>query len=90
MNKYDDRVKQRAEEMAKATRPELFEEITLEEQGVLIRDYLPAARLSVLREAEQWEEGFAFGYDAGQEYAEPDTEKHLTELGLIPPKTETT
>lgn len=53
-------------------------------------NYILAAQLSIQREAEQWKGGFAFGYDAGQEYAEPDTEKQLIEIGLIPPKTETT
>lgn len=89
MNKYEERVAVRAKEMAKeweennitAKDPDYFD--------LTVIEFIPLARLSVLREAEAFKEGMLI-VDTFLEWKHDDIASEQIERGLIPPQTQTT
>lgn len=60
-DKYEERVRQRAEEMARAWEKEYIKHKDAEHSEQLIIEHMPAARLAVQWEAEAHEQGFRTG-----------------------------
>lgn len=94
MTKYEQKLRDRAEEFAQLDYPEAFKDSpcydTVDafyqlEQDTVIEQYKEMARLSLQREAEAYKMGFNdgdyYGYFAGDEQK---TSEYLQSLGLVP------
>ncbi|RPE05539.1 hypothetical protein EGT74_24455 [Chitinophaga lutea] len=85
MNKYEERVRQRAEEMARAWEKEYIKHKDPEHYEQLIIEHMPAARLAVQWEAEAYTSGYSLGRDMKNDpYSRARLATMLKSLGLIP------
>lgn len=83
-NKYENKVRERAEEFAKATHPDTWKAA----KESLIEQFTPAARLSVQREAEAAKSVYDLVFNSKDniEWSWVDRDRYLQSLGLVPQK----